>query len=83
MESKKITKIQPIFTTIDLIKEKYFNQGTGILEEIKHIFINSKPMEPVLLEFNKRENAKSEKKKQRRWVEKKNVMRKVNQQIGI
>jgi hypothetical protein len=65
------------------LKQKYFAEVKGgLLDEIKNIF-NTKPLEPILFEFYKRETAKIDKRKTSKEIEKKSVMRKVNKQVEI
>lgn len=56
-------KSQHIIKEIINLKQKYFAEVKGgFLDEIKNIF-NSKPLEPILFEFYKRETAKIDKRK--------------------
>jgi hypothetical protein len=55
MERKNKLKTHSILKEVVSLKEKYFGQSKGILDEIKNIF-NTKPLEPVLFEFYKQES---------------------------
>lgn len=82
LEGKKLTKVGLLLAFLNELKQKYFGEVRGIIDEIKSIF-NSKPLEPVLHEFYKRESVKMDKTKSSRVLEKKSALRKVNKQVDI
>jgi hypothetical protein len=82
MESKQINKVHPILQGVDQLKERYFGEVRGLLDELKNIF-NAKPLESVVSEFYTREGIRMDRRKAKRELEKKSSLRKVNRQIEI
>lgn len=83
LESQRVAKAQHLLKEVGALRQRYFGEVRGgFLDELKSIF-NSKPLEPVLTEFYRRETAKIDRRKSSREIEKKSVLRKVNRQVEV
>ena len=83
LESQRVAKAQHVIKEVTALRQRYFGEVKGgFLDEIKSIF-NSKPLEPILVEFYKRETAKIDRRKGGKEIEKKSVLRKVNKQVEV
>ena len=62
LESCGVGRVEHIWKQVNALRDKYFGESKGLLEEIKNMF-TSKPLEPVLTEFYRRESARMDRRK--------------------
>ena len=82
LESKNTPSHDIIIKELMILREKYFGSSKTLIEEIKNIFI-SKPLEPVLVDFYKRESIKMDKRREGKEVEKQVIINKIIKQSEL
>lgn len=80
LESKGVGRAQQLIRQANQLREKYFGEAKGLVDEIKQIF-NSKPLQPILYDFYRWEGGRLDRRKKEKDVQKRQALTKVVRQV--